>query len=81
MYRFALSFIKKIEFLNPGPDRSPVWYAQKLGLQWQIGNINIHKRVATGRALGILAHFRHLDVIKPTLPFREEPVPGPPSGL
>jgi hypothetical protein len=31
----------------------------------------------------VLAHFSslHLGVIKQTLPFREESVPGPPSGL
>jgi hypothetical protein len=46
---------------NPGPDRSPVRYSPNLGLQLRIGNINISKRVAPGRALGILGtfNFRH----------------------
>ena len=49
-----LYLLKSTEYLNPGPDRSPLRSTHKLGLQSHIGNISIHARVAPGRALGIL---------------------------
>jgi hypothetical protein len=43
----------------------------------------VYKKRSNSLTLGTLAHFSslHLGVIKQTLPFREESVPGPPSGL
>jgi hypothetical protein len=58
MYRYALSYSNRQQSITLAKTDHPIFEAQKTGFGNMIGHINIKERLAPGRALVTLKHFR-----------------------